>query len=209
MKESDWSKPTEDCPHPERWTTDDEMTTEMEVSIGIGGLVRMLQPELCVESGAYTGQTSREIGKALLANGHGVLVALEIGDKRARANFERNHPDCKESRDEYILRLARANCFSLPVDVLHESSLHWVPPPEKKIDFAFVDGGSDGGTRYKEFVHLARYASPGAVFLVHDTRRGYEAQIIERLVKDGMADCLNLPTPRGIAICRPTQRWRR
>ena len=83
--ESRYYQPTVDCPHPERWTSTDDDSTEIEVSDLAWGLVRATQPSLCVETGAAWGQTAERIGWALAANGHGHLYTLEPDRRRAAA----------------------------------------------------------------------------------------------------------------------------
>jgi predicted O-methyltransferase YrrM len=55
----------------------DDMGVEAEVAEYLYGLVRMLKPELVVESGTGSGYAAFALATALQANGHGRLVTYE------------------------------------------------------------------------------------------------------------------------------------
>ncbi|MDA0578702.1 MAG: class I SAM-dependent methyltransferase [Verrucomicrobia bacterium] len=126
-RESEFTPPSDVCPHPEYWHTGDCETTEQEVVELIGAFVRALQPELVVETGSYKGVMSRAIGEALKRNGHGRLVTFEV--------------------DAALAEVARKACRRLPVEVRHESSLAWMPT--EKVGFCWLDSGIE--TRVQEF----------------------------------------------------------
>src|SRR4051794_12477245 len=55
--------PSDECPHPEWWTSiDSDSSTEREVTHLIAGLVRGLQPHYIIETGTAFAQTTRAIG---------------------------------------------------------------------------------------------------------------------------------------------------
>src|SRR3954468_8525000 len=95
--------PSEECPHPEWWTSVDSDSTEREVTKLIAGLIRGLQPQYVVETGTAFAQTTRAIGRALRKNGHGHLDSLDV-----------NHARVVQ---------ARVRCARLPVTVLEIPSL--------------------------------------------------------------------------------------
>lgn len=183
--ESRFTKPREDCPHPDRWHSHDINATEDEVSEFIGGLVRCLQPDLVLETGTYKGHTALQIGRALHTNGHGKLITLEqnpglAGD--ARAN------------------LAKYVEF---VDVLLCNSLVFALPEDARIDLALFDSGG-GDTRTREFRYFSRWMHKHTIVLFHDTARQHEnilASVLD-LADEDLILPVFLPTPRGLAICQ-------
>jgi hypothetical protein len=177
--ESRFTPATAICPHPHYWHSTDVDSTEVEVSELIAALVRALQPEVVVETGAAWGQTSRLIGQALQRNGHGTLYSLEIDEERA----------------DYTQR----QCDGLPVVVERVSSMEYMPPA--KVGFAFFD--SFVSLRVDEFERYGR--QPGyernAFVAFHDTadHHGLWPGIAE-LEEQGKLLPIRLPTPRGVVI---------
>ncbi len=179
--ESEIQQASADCGgDPSWWHALDEPTTEIEVSEFIGALARCLQPETCVETGSYYGQTSRAIGEALRRNGHGKLYALEI------------HPPYAEA--------TRHVCRGFPVEVVECDARQWIPPVY--IDFAFIDTGAPAD-RDQDILHLLPHLSPHAVLAVHDsgTVGGLRPKLLD-LEARGIVKLLLLPTPRGVALLR-------
>lgn len=134
-----------------RWSAPDNMSVEHEVYDFLYGLVRVLKPELCFESGCYKGYSSVAIGKALLANGSGNLQTCDT--------------------DEEMVRATRVATWGLPVTVRQSSGVELAkelqgPPRPIPIDFAFLDSGGD---RHAELDALDLV--PGATIVVHDSRR--------------------------------------
>lgn len=183
--EDRFTEPTALCPHPEHWTSTDGDSTEVEVSALVGGLVRGLQPDYCVETGAAWGQTSEAIGRALSENGHGRLVTIEVDPVRAGATALR--------------------CVGLPVAVFHGHSMGWTP--EGIIDFAFFDSFYE--LRVPEFQAMRPFMRRGTIVAFHDSapehgshripsgrdlRCEIDAELGEAL------RFIHLPTPRGITI---------
>jgi len=177
IRESQFTEPSEYCPHPEYWHTDDCETTEVEVVELVAALVRAIQPELVVETGTYKGDTARAIGKALKKNGHGRLVTFEV--------------------EEGLYRVSQKKCRGLPVELRHQSSLDW--EPTGKIDFCWLDSGLD--TRIPEFNKYYPHLK-GSIIGIHDTgpqhsiRAEIEAHILDRLSP------LWIPTPRGVMLAQ-------
>lgn len=148
--ENPCNPPSEFCPHPEWWHSESMSATEIEVSEFIGGLVRLIQPELCVETGTYLGQTSQLIGGALKKNGHGRLITLE-------------------TQGGYC-EVVRGLCADLPVEVVEMAAEAWTPPAT--IDFLFLDSGGD---RYIEFKRYLPWLKSGSVWCLHDTHAPHHA----------------------------------
>lgn len=176
-QESSFTRPSEFCPHPERWHANDEQATEIEVSEMIAGLVRALQPDFCLETGTYDGQTTEAIGQALLKNGQGYLVSCEV-----------NMP---------AVRAAKRRCQGLPVTIYNVSSHVYTPP--QPIDFALFDSDirrADEFRRYSEWMHER------TVVVFHDTAPHHVAirTGVEELEGEGFIVAVTLPTPRGVTI---------
>lgn len=190
--EDRFTGPTDECPHPEWWYGTDADSTEVEVSDMVWGLVRCLQPRVCIETGSGWGQTTLAIAKALRQNGHGRLITLETEPRRV----------------DYV----RVLVDGYPVKVLGQESLTWQPAADiypGTIDFAWFD--SLYRLRVPEFLAFRPWLAPGAVVCFHDTapRHGHwempsgrdlrseiEAEIGDQLI------AMHLPTPRGVTVAQ-------
>lgn len=183
--ESRFTAPTDECPHPERWSSTDGDSTELEVADLAWGLVRALQPDLCVETGSAFGVVARRIGEALAANGYGWLATLET-DRRRAAHVEE------------VTR-------GLPVTVYLQSSLNFVPPGS--VGFLWLDTFYE--LRVPEFTRYRPHLAPGCVVCFHDTAPGHGSHRIpsgrdlrsevDAALGDQLAT-LHLPTPRGVTV---------
>jgi hypothetical protein len=180
LPESTWTRPNSECPYPGRWRAVDAYATETEVTALVAAFVRALQPDLVVETGSWIGTTTEAIGEALLGNGHGELVSLEIDPDKAA--------------------LAAKRCQDLPVTVLNISSHAWTPG--KPIDFAWFD--SSTVDRPAEFRAYRPWMHHRTVVGFHDTGPQHPVrQLIAPLVAEGlMCPPLYLPTPRGVCFAR-------
>lgn len=180
FRESAFTSPRVDCPHPEYWSASDDQSTEVEVTALVAAMVVALQPEFVVETGACIGNTSEAIGKALRANGHGQLVALEteIGP----------------------VQTARQRCMDLPVSILRMSSLDYTP--DRPIDFAFFD--SLVRLRAEEFERYLPWMHERTVVSFHDTAPHHPLRdLLKPLAeRELLLSPLYLPTPRGIMFAR-------
>ena len=170
--ESDFTVPTPECPHPELWAAHDGDSSEVEVTEFVHALVRVLKPELVVETGACYGHTTVAIGRALQQNGRGECVAIKIDPDRARETARR--------------------CEGLPVHVLEASSLTY--QPAQPVDLAFID--SDFAIREAEWRQLRpRFA------VFHDTGSQHVMRHhVSRLAAEGLLTPIFLPTPRGVCL---------
>lgn len=183
--ESRFTAATETCPHPERWTSTDDDSTEVEVSEMIAGLVRGLQPSYCIETGSAWGQTAEAIGQALAKNGHGVLHSIE--PETDRVAFTRNRVE------------------GLPVEVHEQLSIEFTPT--EPVDFVFFD--SLFGLRVPEFEYFRQWMHPGTIVVFHDTCAGHGSAAIpsgndlRTEIEDVLGDeirFIHLPTPRGVTF---------
>lgn len=182
--EGRFTMPTDLCAWPERWTSTDGDSTEIEVSDLAYGLVRALQPRCCVETGSGHGQTTRRIADAIVENGHGHIFAIE------------NH----EGRADALRDIPAATVVCL-------DSLEWTPPPGTTIDFAWLDSWYE--FRVPEFVRYQPWMRSGTIVCFHDSAPGHGSHRIpsgndlRTEVEDELkpyGSVIHLPTPRGVSI---------
>lgn len=180
LPESTWTPPRGECPFPERWHSSDAYSTEDEVTWLVAAYVRALQPDFVIETGTCQGNTAVAIGETLLTNGQGELVTLEI--------------------DAALAASAEKRCAGLPVTVLSQSSLSWMP--NRTIDFAFFD--SDAHRRHDEFLRYLPWMTSRTVVGFHDTGPQHPVRnYLDKLTADGLlVSPLYLPTPRGVCFAR-------
>lgn len=168
------------CAHPEYYHSTGELSSEIEVSIFIGALVRLLQPELVLETGSFKGQTTWYIADALMQNGHGHLFSIE--------------------KDENLLLQAQFHCQDFrTVSFLCGDSLNI--KVTDAIDLAYFDAGQ-GRHRLAEFDHFYPYLTGFVAF--HDTDYpGYPIrETLVSLEEQGKIKFLDFPTPFGLALCK-------
>ena len=174
-RESRFTDPRKDCPHPERWHAADADSTEDEVTDLVAAFVRALRPDIVVETGSAWGRTAFAIGDVI---GGGTLYTIEPNGERAAAT--------------------RNRCGGMRVEVIEKPSLDW--DPVDGIGFAWLDSLLD--LRAAEFRHLYPHFAPGAFVGFHDTgphRQALRDQI-EALEAEGLLLPVFLPTPRGVCF---------
>ncbi len=180
-RESELNPKSDDCAQASHWWHAlDQPSTEWEVTLMVAGLVTGLQPDSCIETGCYLGQTTMMMGQALQASGHGKLLAIDNDRQR-----------CQQARER---------CVNLPVEVLLTDARNW--HPDRHFDFAFVDSG-DPKDRMGDLNVLLPWLAPNAVVVFHDsgTQFGLRYQLEEWVASTrGMWRMILLPTPRGLAI---------
>lgn len=191
-QESRFTSPTTLCPRPQEWHSTDGDSTEVEVSELAYGLVRALQPVLCVETGTGFGQTTWQIVAALGMNGHGSLLT-----------FETDHERCQQFRADpaYVA----ANRQSLVK--LIEGDVHGWRGDGRTVEFAWIDSFYE--SRVPDFLHLRQFMRIGSIAVFHDTAPGHGSHRIpsgrdlrNELYAEllGVIRLVNLPTPRGLTI---------
>jgi len=177
LPESQWTEPDGDwCAHPEWWHSEGCDPAEAEVGWFLWGLVRLLQPELVVELGCRTGTSTVRLGEAVRDNGHGHVVAVEIGLEAAQE--------------------AGRVCADLPVTVVVADADRWAP--SQPVDLLFVDTGPEGRG------DLIRRLRPWlSTVVVHDTKPGRLPACELDVLRAGgvLGDVLTFRTPRGLTIC--------
>jgi predicted O-methyltransferase YrrM len=179
--ESRFTAPRVDCPHPERWTSDDDDSTEYEVSELVAGFVRALQPDTVLETGTAFGQTAQLIGEALVKNGQGRLVSLEPDP--VRAEYSRNR------------------CTGLPVEVLEVKSLDYTP--DEELQFVWLD--SLIHLRAQEARRFKPWFRAGTLIGFHDAGPHHALRpTLAPLWREGWIRPVFLPTPRGVVFAEVT-----
>lgn len=177
LTEDTWTPAREWCAKPHRWHAATADATEIEVTRLIAAFVGALQPDLAVETGTNTGQTSEAIGRALAANGHGRLVTCEI--------------------DAAMVWAARDRCKGLPVTVEQIQGVDYLPT--EPIGFLFLD--SHAHKRHLELDHFLPYLEPGAVIAVHDTAPHHPVMdYLRPFIAAQRITGLTLRTPRGVSF---------
>lgn len=177
MKESMWTAPHPDCPHPELWNAVDSMSCELEVSRFLGQLCTLLRPERVLETGTYYGQTTRAMGRALI--GVGYVDSVEKDQDRCAA--------------------ARAATEGLPVSVHLTDSLSF--EPETPFDLMFFDARLEH--RRAEILRYRIFASQRCVWVLHDAYHPVLVAAVRELEAAGVVRAATmLPTPRGLMIGR-------
>lgn len=190
--ESRFTPAREFCPHPEYWTSRDSESTENEVSLLVGALVRALQPEFVLETGTAYGVTSWNIGEALKQNGHGKLVSLDSSESMI------------DDAARYISEMSQSKYqqdWAVPVTLLHKNSMDYIPP--QVIDFAFFDSWQEGRSEeFKRFYNMGLIKGQ-TIVVFHDTAPHHQVlKHIKQLEEEGLIKCLYLRTPRGVGIAQ-------
>lgn len=181
-KESQYTSPRPDCPHPERWHSYDPDSAELEVSALVAAMVTALQPDFVVETGSAWGQTAQFIGKALQRNHGGELFTMDIDPDRVAAT--------------------RVRCEGLPVTVSCVRSLDFLLPPwvtEDMRGFYWFD--SLISLRVREFHHFRTAMTAGEIVGFHDSGPHHGLRPgLDRLAHNREIRLIHLGTPRGVTF---------
>lgn len=168
------------------WHCQDGDSTEIEVSMLVASFVRATQPERVVETGTAWGQTTQMIGQALIDNGHGHLMSLEV--EAQRLTYSRWY--CHE-----------VICAGF-VSIVELSSLDY--QPDDRVDFLFSDSNYE--LRVPELKHYHKFMGGDAIAIFHDTAPGHGVgrlpdgmDLQEHIETLGMRN-IRLHTPRGVTI---------
>jgi predicted O-methyltransferase YrrM len=180
----EYSQPTPECPHPERWRMYDSMTAEFEVLDFLKTLVTTIKPELVVETGTFLGTSTLRIAEGLRENGFGRVITCENDPKvfeEARKRFQ------KSGLAEWI-------------ELRNESSLEL--KIEGRIDLLYCD--SDLPLRETEVRWYLPQINSNGLILMHDASSSLKTvrEGARNLEREGLISVVLLPTPRGLVIAQ-------
>jgi len=180
----EYSKPTPECPHPERWRMYDSMTAEVEVLDFLKTLVTTIKPVLVVETGTFLGTSTLRIAEGLRENGFGRVITCENDPKV----FEEAKKRCQESG------------LAEWIDLRNESSLEL--KIEGRIDLLYCD--SDLPLREQEVRRFLPQMNPNGLILMHDASSSLATvrEAARKLESEGLLSVTLLPTPRGLVIAQ-------
>jgi predicted O-methyltransferase YrrM len=180
----EYTPPTPECPHPERWQMLDSMTAEVEVMDFLKSLVITVKPELIVETGTFMGLSAIKMAEGLKANGFGKIVTCEF--------------------DPVVFAKAKqrigASGLAEWIECRNESSLE--ARVEGMIDIFFSD--SHIPIREQEIRRFLPQISPHGLVLAHDASSHYKTvrEAALRLEKEGLLSVVLLSTPRGLVVAQ-------
>lgn len=178
-QESEFTKPSPNCPHPELWHTYDIQGTEVEVITMVWGLIRGTQPDRVLETGTSRGFMASAIGQALRDNGHGHLHTYEPVPRTAAEA----HVHTAGVRDWLTIHT-------------QPSMVPWEYGP---IDFAWFDSLLD--LRYQEFDFYYEHMHSRTIVGFHDTARHF-GNWSDQIRNDKRLATFDMPTPRGMILGR-------
>lgn len=164
------------------WTMVDGFTAELEVLDFLYALVRLSKPNHALETGTWLGHAACAIGRALVANGFGALVTLDLNEEALKAAAK---------------NLEAAGVTHVVSPILCDS-LSYTPP--NPLDFALFD--SETTLREAEFRRFHQWLRPGALVVFHDTapHHAVVGEAVKRLASEGLLTGIELPTPRGVFV---------
>jgi prolipoprotein diacylglyceryl transferase len=182
--QTEYRKPTLECPHPERWHMYDSMSAEAEVLDFLKILVTTVKPELVVETGTFSGLSTLRIAEGLQANGFGRVITCEY-DPAVFAAAKKRFDSSKVSQW---------------IDARNESSLEM--KIDERIDLLFCD--SDTAIREQEVRRFLPQMNPHGLILMHDASSAMKIvrEAALRLESEGLIAVLLLPTPRGLVMAQ-------
>ncbi len=182
--QAEYTPPTPECPHPERWKMLDSMTAEVEVLDFLKSLVMTLKPELVVETGTFMGLSAIKMAEGMKANGFGRIITCEFDP----VVFQKARQRIRES--------GLANW----IECRNESSLNM--DIAGTIDIFFSD--SDINIRENEIRKFLPQISPNGLVLTHDASSHYKVvrAAALRLEEEGLLSVVLVPTPRGLVIAQ-------
>jgi len=180
----EYTPPTPECPHPERWKMVDSVSTELEIIDLLKALVVALKPELVLETGTFLGYSTIKMAEGLRENGFGKIITIEYD------------PAIFAKAQERI----RASGLAPWIDSRNASSL------ETKIDGAIDLYFSDSklAIREEEIRRFLPQVDPRGIILIHDASSHFESvrEAALRMEKEGLLSVVLMSTPRGLVIAQ-------
>lgn len=182
--QAEYTPPTLECPHPERWNMLDSKSTEVEVIEFLKSVVTTVKPQLIVETGTFLGYSTLKMAEGLKQNGFGRIVTVEYDP----AIFAK----AKERID--------ASGLGGWIECRNESSLE--ARVAGTIDILFSD--SLMAIREQEIRRFLPQINPSGLILIHDASSHFRVvrEAALRLEQEGLISVLFLPTPRGLVIAQ-------
>jgi prolipoprotein diacylglyceryl transferase len=182
--QAEYSRPTPECPYPERWHMYDSMTAEVEVLDFLRAIVTTLKPEMIVETGTFSGLSTLRLAEGCKANGVGRVITCEYDAKVFMAAKK---------------RFAESGLAQW-IEARNESSLEI--RVDGRIDLLFSD--SDTPIREQEVRRFLPQMNPHGVILMHDANSSMKTvrEAALRLEAEGLVSVLLLPTPRGLVLAQ-------
>ena len=180
----EYSRPTPECPHPERWHMYDSMSAEVEVLDFLRQLVITVKPELIVETGTFSGLSTLRLAEGLKTNGMGKVITCEYDAKVFAAAQQR----------------FASSGLAQWIDARNETSLDM--KVSGTIDMLFCD--SDAPLREQEVRRFLPQMNPWGLILMHDASSSMKIvrESALRLEAEGLITALLLPTPRGLVLAQ-------
>jgi len=180
----EYTPPTAECPHPERWRMYDSMSAEVEVLDFLRQMVVTLKPNLVVETGTFMGVSTLAIAEGLKHNGFGRVITVEFDPNvfaKARERID-------------------ASGLGQWIDARNQSSLEL--HVDGTIDLLFSD--SDIHLREQEVRHFLPQISPTGLILIHDASSLQKVvrEAALRLEAEGLVSVVLLPCPRGLVVAQ-------
>lgn len=149
---------------PKLWHMFNDGSVEVEVAEFLFGLVRMLKPQLILETGTHRGISSAFMAEGCRVNGRGHVVTLEWDEYYWRAAEKLFKAlslwDCEPAKD-YVTCI-HADTTQWMIDMLDPITGGKHP----SIDILFLDSEPD--LRYREFERYYDYVKPGGLIFIHD-----------------------------------------
>lgn len=128
-----------------KWAYDGTKATEREVADFLAALIRLSKPAVVVETGTYTGTTTRRLAEALKANDYGHLYTIENDPA-----LTKHYAEMELDRTTFV----------------NGDSLAYVAEMDE-IDFAFVDCG-DPKHRLEVLEAVGWNMTEGGFVALHD-----------------------------------------
>jgi predicted O-methyltransferase YrrM len=132
----------------ELFSSFDGGSTEIEYLDFLTGLIRIVKPEMILETGTYRGFGTIALLRGVKANGFGKVVSIDIDQKQEPNKLK--HPD---------------------IEYVEADSLKWLAETDYKFQFAFFD--SELKMRLDEYRICSdrKVVEPGSVVVFHDTSK--------------------------------------
>ncbi len=180
----EYTPPSPECPHPERWRMMDSQTSELEVLDFLKALVMTIKPQLIVETGTFLGYGTLKMAEGLKENGFGKIITIEY-EPTIFAKAKR--------------RIETSGLESW-IETRNESSLD--THIEGTINFLYSD--SELRIREQEIRNFLPQIDPRGLIVVHDASSNFVVvrEGALRLEQEGLLSVIMLPTPRGLVLAQ-------